>query len=136
MRGIKFRAQQFDHGKNGFQYGSYVTDNKDYHAIVKESKSSPDEMYNILINPETLGQFTGINDVKGNAIYEGDVVEYLGHGNVTGSNIGVVEYSTRAAKFGVKLLNTQWQGVSKKLRAISSCRLIGNIHSNPELLEK
>lgn len=126
-RVIKFRAQQFNHGKHGFQYGSYVTDCEDYHAIIKESKSSPDEMYNVLINPETLGQFTGLKDKNGVGIYEGDVVK-------KDSNICEVIFSQKAAKFCVRLPSHQWHGVVKKVYSIIGVEVIGNIHENPELI--
>ena len=115
-RVIKFRAQQFNHGSYGFQYGSYVTDNKDYHAIIKESKSSPDEMYNISINPKTLGQFTGLTDKNGVDIYESDVVlvEY----NYLGKKI----VSFHDGKFNISQYNT------------SKCKVIGNIYEDKDLI--
>ena len=150
MREIKFRAQQFNHGKHGFQYGSYVTDNKDYHAIVKESKSSPDEMYNLLINPKTLGQFTGLQDKNGNDIYEGDLLripaksqyeettyncfEVFYHDNecIGGQNIG----------FCINRMHTQGSsggGQGYKFTPESIAKygfvVIGNIHESPELLK-
>ena len=154
MRSIKFRAQQFDHGKYGFQYGSYVTDNKDYHAIVKESKSSPDEMYNMLINPKTLGQFTGLQDKNGVGIYEGDIVsmhtEYIepypyhnqGVDDFNVQRIGEVRIQASKGTVIIKPLNVcnemgdktrhKWNVQLSAYRSV----VIGNIHSNPELLEK
>jgi uncharacterized phage protein (TIGR01671 family) len=132
VREIKFRAQQFNHGKHGFQYGNYVTDNKNYHAIVKESKSSPDEMYNILINPKTLGQFTGLQDNNGIDIYEGDIVESDCYSN--GAWFGrnqprtkyTVKYNNDTGRFCFK--QTDRRGDN------NSMQVIGNIYENPELL--
>ena len=57
-RDIKFRGLRVD-GK-GWVYGSYATDGKHYHAIIKESELDESEMLNIPIKPESLGQYTGL----------------------------------------------------------------------------
>jgi len=127
-RVIKFRAQQFNHGKHGFQYGSYVTDNKDYHAIIKESKSSPDEMYNMLINPKTLGQFTGLQDKNGVDIYEGDNIETTNAKNDGGK-------MTATVKFFNGVVIGYRKGMAQNVSLLSDDLIVtGNIHQNPDLL--
>lgn len=131
-RVIKFRAQQFNHGKNGFQYGSYVTDNKEYHAIIKESKECPVEMYSILINPDTLCQFTGLVDSKGLDIYEGDIVN--------DSLIGIceVKYNDEYGAFKVlhKNKRTAKWFIDYLPHEFKYLTVVGNIHENPELMER
>ena len=54
------------------------------------------------IDPETIGEWTGVDDVEGNPIYEGDIVEtfcvYLAYqqvGNYPPPNIEVEEYKIK-----------------------------------------
>lgn len=81
----------------------------------------------------TIGQFTGLIDKNDKEIYEGDIVMGV---CVFGDNIpAVVEFSNGA--FGVK-----WDNVDEYVFTpfTSFCNVkwevIGNIHDNPELLEK
>ena len=129
MEELKFRAQQYNHGKHGFQYGSYATDNKDYHAIIKENKSNPCEMYNVTINPDTLGQYTTLKDDEGKELYAGDIVCISGSGNcIVGiSPIHGVTYTCIADD----ALSTCAHDVIAEQENIF---LVGNIHENPELL--
>jgi hypothetical protein len=77
-------------------------------------------------------QFTGLLDSNGVEIYKGDVILSEHDGAV------VVEWSVRAAKFGVHVLRHHTYSIEKKtkLRAIPRDGIvIGNIHQNPELLK-
>jgi len=71
MRTIKFRGLRFD-GK-GWVCGHYYDDEIQSFII------SGINTYEVI--PESIGQFTGLIDVDGKEIYEGDTVYLSGKGN-------------------------------------------------------
>lgn len=77
------------------------------------------------VDPETVGQFTGLHDNNGKGMFEGDIVEYKGE-------CGKIEYSENEAMFTVSF--DTWRTGFDHLR-VKDIEVIGNIHDNPELLE-
>ena len=80
------------------------------------------------IDPETVGQYTGLTDKNGTKIFEGDIL--------TIENEGVyaaIKYNESNAAFYVEdedhedYLGEAWE---------TDVIIIGNIHDNPELLQK
>lgn len=71
-----------------------------------------------------LMQFTGLKDINGKDIYEGDIVKcYQSHNSLVCSKM----YS-----YG---LDTKGMGFTPFYEVYGQCEIIGNIHENPELLE-
>ena len=82
------------------------------------------------IDPETVGQFTGLTDKNGRKIFEGDIVE-------RGGRIWLVEYSNKYGQFMITTYTEKGISWSRSFDLIPPdwCEVIGNIYDNPELLK-
>ena len=135
MREIIFRGKRKDNGEwvEGY-YGEYYNGKKNISCISIPSKEAVSGSLCYDIIPETVGQYTGLTDKNGTKIFEGDILS--GHLDELfpedESRYPVVwhDYGWHI-KCGNKSLDTleQWW-VAKFLE------VIGNIHDNPELLER
>lgn len=80
------------------------------------------------VDPETVGQYTGLTDKNGTKIFEGDIVKY----GDTVHNV-VFEQRNGTAYFGLvySTLETLSFGYYQDLKQIE---VIGNIYDNPNLV--
>lgn len=102
------------------------------------------------VNPETVGQFTGLLDKEGNKIFEGDICSVIFtpqntsyHGNFPNQYARKVEI--RFIGYGFKALNIStksarnsrnWKAKSIGAIEFSEFEVIGNIFDHPHLLNK
>ena len=119
MRKILFRGKRTDNDAwvEGF-YQEYPTG---YVHIQSE--------YNdwFPVYPETVGQFTGMLDINGNKIFEGDIMK-TAIGGIT-QHTGVVKFSD--GSFGLRCEDNNGYFLCF---VAGSYTIIGNIHDNPELM--
>ena len=135
MREILFRGKRIDNGEwvYGFYFCMYHDDDRKHlhHFIiplnVPISKDKPIGEIQVEVDPEIVGQYTGLT-ANGKKIFEGDIVSgFFNHEKI----VGYIFYGSDASffiqrdgLFGIGLNNaSDWLEV------------IGNIHDNPELLE-
>ena len=153
MREIKFRGKRIDNGE--WVYGSLVNNLYEHvdtgepvaHIVTTDNCDSCsyicDEDYFICedcfveVDPATVGQCTGLKDMHGVKLYEGDIMGmgFHAHGYYC---IGVVQYSNAGAAFGVKCKTASETETCPYLDVVINNHRavkIGNIHDNPELLK-
>ena len=120
MREILFRGKRLDDGE--WVYG----DLKQTGIIHKFSIVYKDEDYLHVrvVDPETVGQFTGLKGMSNRKIFEGDII-------VNSEYTGVVKYSEEDAMYTVDL-----NGIKYDFSWLEAgmCEVIGNIHDNPDLI--
>lgn len=86
----------------------------------------------IIVNKETIGQYTGLHDKNGKEIYEGDIVQWAGIKMEIfwGEDIGI-GYGFCWRPCGDN------SGYHESMTGfIDEYEVIGNIYDNPELLER
>lgn len=89
----------------------------------------------IYIDPDTVGQFTGLHDKNGKEIYEGDIIA------ANGKQIGYIVGGVRGYCYDVIYTPAKPNGEKDwSLYGVvvsdypNQCEVIGNVHDNPELL--
>lgn len=84
-------------------------------------------------------QCTGLKDMEGNLVYEGDIIElYRGKSNIhqkKGKRFEVKFLTHRFCGFGFGYVDCPSVDMALTESKAKICKVIGNIHENPELLE-
>ena len=79
----------------------YYGDDVDRHWILYNGEFDHDHYDAVLVNGDTVGQYTGIRDIDGRRVFEGDIIRFCG-GYAEGKWVGTIEYDDRNALFLVK----------------------------------
>lgn len=121
MREILFRGKRTDNGE--WVYGNYAhTD-----CYIKHNdyigQNNPLEY---MVNPETVGQYTGLTDKNGNRVFEGDIVKLRRR-----RDYGIVKYAIPECHFEYLM---QGDGDQLLIDDVDYVEIIGNIHDNADLL--
>lgn len=85
---------------------------------------------------DVVEQFTGMTDVSGKDIYEGDIIEFFGANKKikVKKEFGIIVY--KADRYGAGF-NSIIQNKERGYGGINIAQdiVVGNVHENPELLE-
>lgn len=129
MREIKFRAKSGTQWRYGDLYHNECGD-----TMIYESQTV--NGWRIKVDPETVGQFTGLYDCsrsdiypKGRPIYEGDILHVLCENPHWGTHRNyVVEWCEDGWILDGDPLSRWFK--------LYDLKVIGNVYDNPDLLEK
>ena len=142
MRAIRFRGKALDKSL-GWIFGDLIQ-MSEFFPIIQRFESTVlvkgEECRKFTqdkVHPETVGQYTGLNDKDGNPVYEGDIVDcdYILYdpwddGKETLEPIRcVVEYD----EFG--FIFKEEEDLYHFLHDVKNIKVVGNIFDNPELLK-
>lgn len=144
MREIKFRGKRTKNGE--WVYGDLLQENSGRKVIMTNLSTwgdNPDDVEpygdDITVDPNTVGQYTGIKDKNGKEIYEGDIMFLSDRGSHKEEVI--VEHGLYGWTFYNPKTATFYSDGSHTYYAVENYRFmfgtgvcIGNIHDNPELL--
>ena len=138
-REIKFRGKS-NHPES-FSYGDFV-----FGSLIKRGELDPlinvydeNSSRDVRVDPNTIGQFTGLMDCKGREIFEGDIINYIRH-RLDGTGFleqGKVEWRNEEGcyVFVNRFPTRDNRELVTPLIRCKEINVIGNIHDNPELME-
>ena len=139
-REILFRGKRLDNGE--WVTGRLITDDRDGKEFIvssigyhwEEDNGSTNrcmECFGFEVDPETVGQYTGLKDRNGVKIFEGDYIYHHWH-----KDTAYLVWHERYICF----VGKPFEGDTSKTYHYQKpdepdLEVIGNIHDNPELLE-
>lgn len=142
MREILFRGKKSSE-KNDWMYGYLIS-----HEAIRSYDEHNNPTHSYIVDKNTIGQYTGLQDKNGKKIFEGDIIKLVEPKLKTewnaivefGNPNGVYDWgyqlkpiTNNAIKYGYNLDILCWVGMED---VNVYCEVIGNIYDNPELVEK
>ena len=141
MRTIKFRGKSLSgEWLYGYLYKHGIAPPSDFLCIGQAVLPWKDTVGVYVVDPETIGQFTGLYDKNGKEIYEGDIVSHPWKDPIFGDLVetGQFVHSTICFNNGAFVVNYRLQGEYIYLQdfvRLKCLEVVGNIYDNPELLK-
>ena len=102
---------------------------EEYGCGICIQESVADQNYEV--DPETVGQFTGLTDKNGVKIFEGDILRIIERGETIDG--GIVAFRNEYPGGWLVMDKAYESKCSLAMR--NDVEITGNIHDNPELLE-
>ncbi len=131
-REILFRAKKVEGGE---WVDGYIVKKHGTYFLYDINNSDTCRQNNYLIDEDTICQYTGLTDMNGKKIFEGDIVRF-------GKNYGKVKFGLHESNWQIDKYN---QGFFAKFPKVyfrnelgfwrDKVIVTGNIYDNPELLE-
>ena len=87
------------------------------------------------VDPDTVGQFTGLTDKNGVRIFEGDIIDPKGYSWSRGNKC-IVRMDTDRAGWYPFARGDGCGCCEEETYSNGYCVVIGNVHDNPELMGK
>lgn len=125
-RVIRFR------GRKSFPYGNVWYYGSLWQNAYGEAFIRTDKGISLGVDPETVGQFTGLLDSMGNEIYEGDVLQKEDIIWVTTWNKDDGGFIVEQPSYGCYGRTWYWLGFGNN----KTLTVIGNIYDNPKLINR
>lgn len=143
MREIKFRGKGL--GNTKWEYGGYykhamrqvspfndsLKDIDIAHLIIQSGFADgemPMPLSAVEVDPETVGQCTGLHDKNGQEIYEGDIARQ-------NKRLFIATWNNNTAAFTWETTDKSCSFPCFNVGTVKSMEVIGNIYENPDLLE-
>ena len=152
VREILFRGKDVNTGE--WVYGNFVKDAVEQErglkcgvdGFIRNYDTEKEHVVMYEVERETVGEYTGLTDKRGDKIFEGDIISYQIDNDDcpfpnkdTKKRIGRVFFQDFRASFAVAegrngsdMLN---QDLYKYVRGGNRTKVIGNVFDNPELLK-
>lgn len=139
MRTIKFRGKRLDNEL--WVDGDLVTSLTPKGSMTKcpAIHTTNGTIGTFFVQPETIGQCTGLHDRNGKELYDGDIVSWItGRDGKGFMELGRVEWKQEELQYRIvnrfKTLDGRESTTSLLFKRDLTIR--GNVHDNPELLEE